>query len=148
MLRTGGRVFLELGPPPKPDESGRKADEESEVETDQPHDTTPALLALAAGALLPAGLALPGLPHSMIAAAAHLADHSGYHRLVLPNNQSTPAVPSTRGPTTDSDLRRRRHDRRRCPLRRSPAAARGPALAGLRTVGVATIGGAFALTLC
>jgi multicomponent Na+:H+ antiporter subunit D len=170
VLRTGARVFLELGPPPKQDESGRKADDESEVETEQPHATTPALLALPAVALLAAGLAwgvLPGLTHSLIAAAAHFTDHSGYHRAVLSGIPSTPAFPSTPGPTIDSYLYGIGATIAAVALaavalyvdRLPQPAAR--ALAGLRalhsgrigdyvawlSVGVATIGGAFALTL-
>jgi multicomponent Na+:H+ antiporter subunit D len=170
VLRTGARVFLELGPPPKPAKSGRKADEESEVETEQSHATTPALLALPAAALLAAGLAwgvLPGLTHSLIAAAAHFTDHSGYRRVVLSGATSTPLVPATRGPTPASYLYGVAAaiaaaavaavalyvDRLPRPAARALAALRalhsghiGDYVAWL-SIGVATLGGAFALTL-
>jgi multicomponent Na+:H+ antiporter subunit D len=170
VLRTGARVFLELGPPPKPAKSGRKADEESEVETEQPHATTPALLALPAAALLAAGLAwgvLPGLTQSLIAAASHFTDHFGYQRVVLSGMPSTPAVLSTSGPTIDSYLYgvgatiaavalaaiALYVDRLPRPaacvldgLRALHSGRIGDYVAWL-SIGVATIGGAFALTL-
>ncbi len=102
VLRTGARVFLELGPAPKQVEPGHEADEESEIETDQPHPTTPKLLVLPAAALLAAGLAwglIPGLTHSLIAAAAHFTDHSGYARRALFGLPATPAVPAATRPS-------------------------------------------------
>ena len=105
VLRTGARVFLELGPPPKQESPGSKADDESEVETAQPHRTIPKALALPAAGLLAAGLAwgvIPGLTHSLIVAAAHFTDHSGYERSVLSGVSGTPAVPGTRGPSAAS----------------------------------------------
>jgi multicomponent Na+:H+ antiporter subunit D len=170
VLRTGARVFLELGPAPKQDESGAKADEESEVETDQPHPRTPKLLALPAAVLLAAGLAwgvIPGLTHSLVAAAAHFTDHSGYARTVLSGLPASPAVPTTSGPTAESYLYGVGATLAALALaaltlyvERLPRPA-ARALAGLRalhsgrigdyvawlSVGVATIGGALALTL-
>lgn len=170
VLRTGARIFLELGPAPKPDESGREADEESEVETDETHATTPALLVLPAAVLLAAGLAwgvIPGLTHSLIAAAAHFTDHSGYQRAVLSAIRETPMVPSTRRPSAESylygvgaTLAALAVAALALYVERLPKPA-ARALAGLRalqsgrigdyvgwlSVGVATIGGALTLTL-
>jgi multicomponent Na+:H+ antiporter subunit D len=102
VLRTGARVFLQLGPPLRQDEPGHEAQADSEVETDEAHGATPALLVLPAVALLAAGLAwglVPGLTHSLMAAAAHFTDHSGYARTVLFGIPATPAVPATSGPS-------------------------------------------------
>ncbi len=170
VLRTGARVFLELGPTPQADQAGGKADEESEVETDQPHASTPALLALPATALLAAGLAwgvIPGLTHSLVTAATHFTDHLGYARTVLTGAQSTPAVATTRGPSSGSYLYgvgaaiaavglaavALYTERLPRPAARVLAALRalhsgriGDYVAWL-SVGAAAIGGAFALTL-
>jgi multicomponent Na+:H+ antiporter subunit D len=170
VLRTGARVFLELGPRPDEDQPGSKADEESEIETDEPHTTTPALLALPAAALLAAGLAwgvVPGLTHSLIAAAAHFTDHSGYARAVLAGVPATPVMPATRGPSGVSYVYGVGATLTAVALaafalffERLPRPA-AQTLAGLRalhsgrigdyvawlSVGVATIGGALALTL-
>ena len=54
VLRTGARVFLQLGPPLRQDEPGHEAQADSEVETDEAHAATPALLVLPAVALLAA----------------------------------------------------------------------------------------------
>jgi len=170
VLRTGARVFLELGPPPAQDESAGTAGESSEVETDKPHAKTPALLALPAAVLLAAGLAwgvIPGLTHSLVTAAAHFTDHSGYTRTVLSGLTVTPAVPGTSGPTAGSYLYgigatvaavalaavALYVERLPQPASRALAALRalhsgriGDYVAWL-SVGAATIGGAFALTL-
>ena len=44
VLRTGARVFLQLGPPLRQDEPGHEAQADSEVETDEAHAATPAPL--------------------------------------------------------------------------------------------------------
>ncbi|MGI8903044.1 MAG: complex I subunit 5 family protein [Solirubrobacteraceae bacterium] len=170
VLRTGARVFLELGAPPKRDESGRSADEESEVETEAPHAKMPALLALPAAALLAAGLAwglIPGLTHSLIDAASRFTDHSGYIRTVLSGIPSNRAAPAGGGPSADSYLYGSGATIaavafaalalyvERLPRPLGSALARLRALHSGRigdyvawlSVGVATIGGAFALTL-
>jgi multicomponent Na+:H+ antiporter subunit D len=170
VLRTGARVFLELGPPPKQAEPGHEGDEDSEVETDAAHAATPALLVLPAAALLVAGLAwglIPGLTHSLMAAAARFTDHSGYARTVLSGLPATPAVPATSGPSGAAylygvgamlaavalgalalyvDRLPRPASRALAGLRALHSGRIGDYVAWL-SVGVATIGGAFALTL-
>ncbi|MGH2872399.1 MAG: complex I subunit 5 family protein, partial [Solirubrobacteraceae bacterium] len=68
VLRAGARVFLELGPAPKPDSAGATEGEDAEgnpdAEGDRAHARTPALLIGPAAALLGIGLAwglVPGL---------------------------------------------------------------------------------------
>ncbi len=171
VLRAGARVFLELGPAAHQDRSRPSPeDEDPDVESDAPHATTPALLALPAVALLVAGLVwgmVPGLSHSLIAAAVHFTDQAGYAQAVLAGTGSAPSVAAGGGPTGASYLYGIAATLAAVSvaglalyLDRLPQPA-ARALAGLRglhsgrigdyiawlSVGVATIGGAFALTL-
>ncbi len=171
VLRTGARVFLQLGPPLSQDEPGHEAQADSEVETDEAHAATPVLARSCPPSRCsrrdsPWGL-VPGLTHSLMGAAARFTDHSGYARTVLFGIPATPAVPATRGPSglsyvygVGATVAAIAVAALALYVHRLPRPATR-ALAGLRAlhsgrvgdyvawlaVGVATIGGALTLTL-
>ena len=93
LLRAGGRVFLGLGPPGRPDESS----DEAEPETDKPHDRTPIVMRLCAAALLGGGLVwglIPGLADGALRAAGRFVDTHAYAATVLHGAEQTSAAAS------------------------------------------------------
>lgn len=109
VVRAAGRVFLGWGATEaqthdddsgRADEhSGEQADDETQPETDGPHDRTPWVLWLPALVLLLGGLAVgvaPGVEHAAKLAAARFVDRHGYVAAVLgghrPGNASVSAA--------------------------------------------------------
>jgi multicomponent Na+:H+ antiporter subunit D len=107
VLRAAGRVFLGWDPTAKSDPSSERADQETEPETQEARNRTPAALFAPALGLLLAGLAvgvMPGLAHAAQEAAARFLDGRAYADAVLRGLPAGQPPVGSASPPTGIDL--------------------------------------------